>query len=109
MADALTLRGIEEIENTADAFVEATKNKDTPVPEFAEMVIRHRDQTCSVYPKIATKLTFPSANVLMFVDHSEPEIKLVLLNLNMGGCVGDVLRIELRDLPPEEEEIDEDV
>lgn len=99
MAEALTLRGIEEIEDTADAF---------SVPEFAKMVIRHRDQTCSVFPKIATKLTFPSANVLMLVDHSEPEIKLVLLNLNMGGCVGDILRIELTDLPPEEE-TDEDV
>jgi hypothetical protein len=108
MADALALRGIEEIENTADAFVEATKNKDIPVPEFAKMVIRHRNQTCSVYPKIATKLTFPSANAVMFIDHSEPEIKLVLLNLNTGGYADDVLRIELTDLPPEEE-TDEDV
>lgn len=105
--DRMILRGIEKMDERES--VEAVDGRlGQAVPEFAKMIIRHRDQTCSGYSKIATKLTFPSANVMMFTDHSEPEIKLVLLNLNMGGGAGDILRIELMDLPPEEE-TDEDV
>ena len=102
MGKGLTLRGIEELK-AAEEKLEAT-------PEFAKMVIRHRDETCSGYSKVSTRLSFPCAGVMLFVDHSDSEAtpKLVLLNLNMGGCVGDVLRVELTDLPPEEV-TDEDV
>ena len=99
--DRMILHGIEKMDERESAKLIDGRPMQA-VPEFAEMTIFYRNEAPTIVPKIATKLTFPCSGVMMFVDHSEEEIKLVVLNLGIGGESADVLRIELRDLPPEE-------
>lgn len=100
MSEPLLIKKIEEV---AKEFAEKTTAElSSSVPEFAKMTIHFRNGAQTIYSKIATKLTFPPVGVVMFADHSEEKVSLVLLNLRTTGSHFDIMRITLRDLPSEE-------
>ena len=82
--------------------IEETRKALADVPEFAKMTLRFRNGKRVVYPKILTKLTFPTAGIMMIVKHDTDEPELVIINMNMVGDGEDIVSVSMVDLPPEE-------
>lgn len=107
MDDRLLLKGIEETREEDLEVVDGTLTSDL-VPEFAKMILHYRDGQTVVFPKILTKLTFPTAGIMMIVKRDRDEPELVIINMAMTGSKEDIISVSMFDLPPEEES-DEDV
>ena len=103
MSKPLLIKKIEEIPGTEEK-LEMTDGKLTSenVPEFAKMTLQSRGGERVVYPKILTKLTFPTAGIMMIVKRDTDEPELVIINMNMVGAEEDIISVSMVDLPPEE-------